>query len=436
MRRWNMTPPSNAAISLVASAPPSDQKPSPEDLCRKRYGFHYPDLLLSVDDKGEKVSIKANAANYRVILANMKGLDLRYSIFEQTELLNGRSLTDLDILNARERLIRLIGVNVAKQDVTDAMELIAHGKKFNPLDEWFRSLPPSEAKGYLDRWLFDVCGSPESEINRILGRKWLISAVARALKPGCYVEGSLILYGPQGAGKTRLFRNLNPRPEYYCGEELNVSNKKEAAAVCAGKFIIELGELNSIRRNELNAMKQYLTEQSDTYQPKYKQKAITVPRMHVFGGSTNEETFLTDTTGNRRFWCVEAGEKINLDLFLKIKEQLWAEALAAFDAGEQWTLIDEERDMLEEANQQFQVEDPLAAYLQEALAPWPDEFMSTNKIMNDVLKDYRDKRPHPKALAAAMRSLGWEQGQKKGDGGVVRGYKRPERPEEELEPEV
>ena len=62
--------------------------------------------------------------------------------------------------------------------------------------------------------------------------------------------------------------------------------------------------------------------------------------------------------------------------------------------------------------------------------------MSTNKIMNDVLRDYRDKRPHPKALAAAMRKLGWEQGQKKGDGGVVRGYKRPVRQEDEREPEV
>ena len=130
--------------------------------------------------------------------------------------------------------------------------------------------------------------------------------------------------------------------------------------MCAGKFIIELGELNSIRRNHLNAMKQYLTETHDTYQPKYKQKAITVPRMHIFGGSTNEETFLTDPTGNRRFWCVSAGEKIDQALFLAIKEQLWAEALAGYRAAsgpEAWTLSDEERVLLEEANRQFMVED-------------------------------------------------------------------------------
>ena len=101
-----------------------------------------------------------------------------------------------------------------------------------------------------------------------------------------------------------------PKACVLLGEELNIGNKKEAAALCAGKFIIELGELNFIRRNELNAMKQYLTDTHDTYQPKYKQKAVTVPRMHIFGGSTNEETFLTDPTGNRRFWCVTAGDKV------------------------------------------------------------------------------------------------------------------------------
>jgi len=171
-------------------------------------------------------------------------------------------------------------------------------------------------------------------------------------------------------------------------------------------------------------MKQYLTEKSDTYQPKYIQKAITVPRMHIFGGSTNEQTFLTDTTGNRRFWCVEAGKVIKQELFLEMKEQLWAEALAAYDAGEEWTLTTEEREMLEEANGQFQMEDPLAAYLQETLPLYTDQFFSTNMLMQRVLKDYKEK-VHPKGLAAAMRTLGWEKSKTRTGDQVLNGYKRP-----------
>jgi putative DNA primase/helicase len=420
-----LTPTVSTAGVLAAC----DSQPSVRDRCFKAYGFYDPDLLLSVHPKSGRVTIKPNAFNYRLILEHMKELDLRFSIFEQCELLNGQPLTDVHVKKVREKIIRTLGVNVNRTDVYDAVELIADAHRYNPLKEWFERLPPSEGNGYLSRWLFDVCGCQENKINRILGRKWLISAVARALEPGCYIEGSLIFFGDQGIGKTWLFKNLNPRPEFYTGEELNISNKKEAAAVCAGKFIIELGELNSIRRNELNAMKQYLTESHDTYQPKYKQKAITVPRMHIFGGSTNEETFLTDATGNRRFWCVAAGEKVDQTGFLAIKEQLWAEALAAYKAGEQWTLTDEERGMLEKANAQFMVENPLEAFLDEALnGKWPDRFLTTNKLLQDVLQPYKEK-VHPKALASAMQALGWRRktcssGEDKGR----KGYERPSVP--------
>jgi putative DNA primase/helicase len=433
----------STALAAVDSTPlllttTSAPQPSVKDRCLKRYGFYDSRLILSENKESGKVTIKANAFNYRVILENTEGLDLRFSVFEQSELINGQPLTDIEIDEAWMKMIKFLdGARVARNDVQRALELVANANKYNPLKEWFEKLPPAEGNGYLNRWLFDVCGCPETEINRVLGRKWLISAVARALDPGCYVEGSLIFFGNQGIGKTWLFQNLNPKPEYYSGEALNIGNKKEAAAVCAGKYIIELGELNSIRRNELNDMKQYLTATSDTYQPKYKQKAVTVPRMHVFGGSTNEETFLTDPTGNRRFWCVAAGEKVDQVGFLAVKEQLWAEALAAYKAGEQWTLSDEERVMLEKANEQFKVEDPLKAFLEEALTDlWPDQFLTTNKLLQEVLKPYKDK-VHDKALASAMQSLGWKKkdctsGKNKGR----KGYERPPSPPSEEEQAV
>lgn len=409
----------------------SEAMPSVKDRCIKKYGFYDTNLLLTVNKTTGAVAIKPNVFNYRIIIENWKDSELSFDVFEQTELLNGQPLTDIHIKKIRERLIHLLdGAKVHRTDVQDAVELLADAHKYNPLEDWLNSLPPCEHHGYLDRWLAEVCGCPDTEINRTLGRKWLISAVARALSPGCYVEGSLVFFGGQAIGKTWLFQNLNPKPEYYSGEELNISNKKEAAAVCAGKFIIELGELNSIRRNELNGMKQYLTATSDTYQPKYKQKAITVRRMHIFGGSTNEETFLTDPTGNRRFWCVAAGEKINRALFLGMKEQLWAEALAAYRAAKdatEWTLTDQERELLDQSNRQFLEENPLQTYLQVELEQrcGGEQVVTTYRLLNEVLAPYKEK-VHPKALASAMQALGWKKTQiSSGEHKGAKGYQRP-----------
>jgi len=413
-------PPLNPQTSLrlvqgrsgsTANDPNGNGEVSVAERCRKRYGVYHPDLVLSVTHSGA-VSIKPNARNYRLLLEQQKDLDLKFSEFDQCEFIRGKPLTDKDILKLRDELIGFLRGDVRTQDVRDAVELAAHQHPYNPLTEWFNDLPANAGTDLLDSWLTTVCGAADTPITRVIGRKWLISAVARALKPGCYVEGSLIFFGDQAAGKTWLFTNLNPRKEYYSGEELNISNKKEAAALCAGKFIIELGELNSIRRNELNAMKQYLTATEDTYQPKYKQRAVTVPRMHIFGGSTNEETFLTDPTGNRRFWCVAAGDKIDQELFLKIKEPLWAQAVASFRRGDQWTLTEDERKMLEDANAAFLVEDPLVTFLEHELAKtWAShDEISSFLLQRQVLLPYKDK-VHPKTVATAMQALGWKKSQ-------------------------
>src|SRR5208282_4353718 len=85
IRRWNMTPPSNAATTIAdvlsITTLPVDIKPSVKDICQKRYGFYHPDLLLSVDDRIGKVTIKPNVVNFRLLLADMKDLDLRFSIW-------------------------------------------------------------------------------------------------------------------------------------------------------------------------------------------------------------------------------------------------------------------------------------------------------------------------------------------------------------------
>ena len=130
----------------------------------------------------------------------------------------------------------------------------------------------------------------------------------------------------------------------------------------------------------------------------------------VFGGSTNVSGILNDTTGNRRFWCVEVANTMDIDLLVSIKKELWSEAYQAFLANEQWVLTESERAQLEETNSAFEADDPLKDFLAQELELINSGFDSDNKIgsarINQIAKKY-DTRAHPQTISKIMIKLGW-----------------------------
>jgi putative DNA primase/helicase len=372
--------------------------------CLERYGFYSAGLLLAPDKDGD-IKIMSNLTNYKIIINHMYP-EIKYSEFERRPYLGSRPLTSEDILIITDRLtVFLKGYNVKLKEVEQAIDRLLAEIKFNPLSDYFTGLTPAKTN-HLDNWLTTVCSVKDTEINRILGRKWLISCVARAMKPGCYVEGALILYGTQAAGKTWFFKNLNPKADYYCGSNVDISNIQKACQTYQGKFVIEFGELSSISKVNLEDTKQYLTETHDTYVPKYENLPVTIARQMVFGGSTNNPGILSDTTGNRRFWCVEVDDQINQAFFLSIKEELWSEAYQAYCRGEVWTLTIEERNMLEITNGQFEADDPLRDYLAQELDTYGDNSMSAAKL-KEIVNRF-DRKVHPQTISKAMIKLGWQ----------------------------
>jgi len=388
-------------VSVVA---PKTTGSNVEAACLDSYGFYSPELLLNTTKDGN-VKIIPNLTNYKIIIQHLFPT-IKYSEFERKPYINNEPMTTDDTLKIASAVtVFLKGHNVKTKEIDNAIRLVAIDNKFNPLADYFTSLPISHTN-HLENWLTNVCGVVDSPINRVLGRKWLISCVARAIKPGSYVEGSLIFYGKQGAGKTSFFKNINPKEEYYCGSNVDISNTQKASQTYQGKFIIEFGELAAIGKAELEDAKQYLTETHDTYVPKYENLAVSMPRMMVFGGSTNHLDILHDTTGNRRFWCVEVADNMDIDLLKSIKEELWSEAYQAFMTGESWVLTSEEREMLEESNGHFQADDPLKDYVLQHLNSTEDAILSSAEI-NKIAKQF-DIRAHSKTVAKIMDSLNWK----------------------------
>jgi predicted P-loop ATPase len=370
--------------------------------CRKVYGFYSDQLLLNVKD--ESVKIIPNLTNYKLIIQHLHA-DIRYSEFERQSYIGKKAITQDNILEiAQEVTTFLKGHNVKIKEIENAVRLLAIENKFNPLSDYFKSLPVSTTN-HLENWLTTICGTVDSQINRIIGRKWLISCVARAMNPGSYVEGSLIFFGKQAAGKTRFFKMINPKEEYYCGSNVDISNTQKASQTYQGKFIIEFGELAAINKANLEDTKQYLTETHDTYVPKYENFPVSIPRMMVFGGSTNHPGILNDTTGNRRFWCVEVADEMKIDLLMSIKEELWSEAYQAYLNKESWLLSKEEREILEDQNSTFEADDPLKEHMMEYVNNVPDNQIGSKKLV-EIAKNY-DLKAHAQTVSKIMIKLGW-----------------------------
>ena len=192
-------------------------------------------------------------------------------------------------------------------------------------------------------------------------RKWLIQAVAAVyLIEGLSAAGMLVLAGPQGIGKTMLIRILASvvADSFLEGATLDPSNKDSVMTI-ASHWIVELGELDAtFRKSDLAQLKAFITKRLDKFRRPYSKKDSEFPRRTVMAGTVNEAEFLFDTTGNRRFWVIQA-DSIQIDHSIDI-QQLWAEAKTWYDAGETWHFNKQEQLSLNQHNSQFEVVDPVA----------------------------------------------------------------------------
>ena len=198
-----------------------------------------------------------------------------------------------------------------------------------------------------------ITPSAESEIFSVYMTKFFLSAVARALHPGCKSDLVLILQGGQGIRKSTFFASLVPDRSWFDDASHNVDDKDASLSVSRA-WIMEWSELESVKRSTKGAVKAFLTRQVDRYRPPYGRSIVERPRAAVIVGSTNEEQFLADETGNRRFMILPV-EAIDIDAIVRDRDQLWAEAVYRQVSGEphwlerdQWVEAQAERNTIAE----------------------------------------------------------------------------------------
>lgn len=245
-----------------------------------------------------------------------------------------RPLAEGDIVAALRWFNRNGFPDATKAATADAMLAVAAENVISPVRHYLEGLA-WDGQPRIDGWLTRYCGAAPSSFAEKAGAAWLISAVARALQPGCKADCALVLEGRQGAGKSSAIRALAGADWFFDG--LQDLAGKDASAGLRGKWIIELPELSAMRRSDVEAVKAFLSRTEERYRPAYGRAEVVEPRRCVFAGTTNRTDWLTDDTGGRRFWPV-AVDRVNLADLTRDRDHLWAEAVARFKGGEGWWL--------------------------------------------------------------------------------------------------
>jgi hypothetical protein len=275
------------------------------------------------------------------------------------------------------------------------IQYLASEYRVNPLRQWLKA-KTWDGIPRLTNWLHTYMGTKDNEYTRAVGRKWLISAVARGIEPGCQADHMLIFEGKQGIGKSQALRILGGQfYAEYSGSVHTTTGIRDIVAVITGKLIIEMSELVSLRRADMESLKAMLTTPVDEARLAYERDAKSYPRTCVFGGTTNEvgNSYIADVTGARRFWPVLCAEMHPIRS-AKLKEdvdQLWAEAVEAYENGEDWWTIPADLASHEQTERQMTVEnsDPwferIRASLTDPESYSNDVFFTTPEYMDGQL---------------------------------------------------
>lgn len=374
--------------------------------------------LIMIDAKREDWPVlndkfqpaKDHPSNIRYALARL-GIEVHRNLFTFMNDVEGfrldtRDLNDVaDILGSR--FLRDLDFRATSAAIKSEIIAIGHEQIYHPIVDYLDGLV-WDGNPRLDNMLRDYAGADDTEINREFGAKFLIAGVRRVKKPGVKFDTMLVFEGNQGTGKSSFAETLAVRSDWFCGSLSLKSDDKSKAELLAGAWIVEVQEMDGIRKASTHELKRFLSTRRDKYRRAYGRDARTYPRQCVIVGSTNDQKYLFDQTGNRRFWPVRAGT-VQLDKLREDVDQLWAEAVVREAAGESIVLSEHLWEAAAELTDVRLIEDAFAA----VLGDWFAE--KTGRVSMDSVKlllGFEGGRLSPievQRIKAEMDRLGWEE---------------------------
>lgn len=292
------------------------------------------------DTLGNLASILRNDPKLKDISYNIhrSGIDIRKDADGKTtipwyQLKPGWNETDFGALQIY--LERIYGLYTPGK-LKGILLAVAAERAYHPIRDYIENLPAWDGIPRVDTLFIDYLGAPDTAYTRAVARKMLVAAIARVYQPGVKFDSVVVLNGPQGIGKSSFFAKLGGK---WFSDSLTIGDMKDKAAPekLQGYWILELGELAGLKKVDVETVKAFITRQDDKFRHSYGYSVEDHPRQCIIVGSTNNnDGFLRDITGNRRFWpiiCTTDSKHRPWEVE-EIVPQLWAEAYMIYQQGE------------------------------------------------------------------------------------------------------
>lgn len=319
-----------------------------------------------------------------------------------------REWGDSDDINLTLYMQRGVGLpKISREIVSQAVIAIAYRNPRNCVRDWLEGLK-HDGTPRIDKFFADCMGAEDSEYTSAASRNFWLSMVARVFNPGCKVDNMVVLEGPQGAGKSSALQTIGG--PHFAEQHESATNPKAFAEILQGKLLVEISEMDSFNRAEVNRVKQTISCPADRFRASYGRHAKDHPRQCVFVGTTNRDDWNRDETGARRFWPIACRGQIQLELVRENREQLFAEAVVRHKAGEAHWLMPAETTKTEQ-DARYQADPWLAGI--EMIVKGESEVTTSHVAEKLNISLERRDRATEMRIGACLRFLGWHRKQKR-----------------------
>jgi predicted P-loop ATPase len=330
---------------------------------------------------------------------------------------------DDDLTRLQEWLQAMAIPRVGRETVSQAVEAVAREHCFHPVRDWLRSLE-WDGVPRLGSWLHVCLGTPDDEYHRQIGSLFVIAMAARIFEPGCKCDYMLVLEGPQGEEKSKFCRALAGSDAFFSEHLPRIHGDQVRLSMhLRGHWLIEVAELAAMLKGDPEGTKDFISRRIEKYTPKYGRGEVTEPRQCLFIGTTNEDDYIRDVTGGRRYWPVRV-IKIDLAALEAIRDELFAEAVAAYDEGKPWWPDRQfEKETIIPIQDDRQFEDALAEQVFEKLEGLTEITLGALGIQLGFDNTKFDMAAQ-KRVASILRKAGWRKSKRNDRGNK---WLRPEK---------